>query len=306
MTSAIMATTAQNKNISDGKDGVIAGIIAYTIWGAFPIYFVLTRAVPATEMVAHRVLWSVPFGLLIVLLRRQLPDVWAALKKPKTVALLALAAISLAINWGIYIWAIQQDQIFQGSLGYYINPLIYVLVGVVFFKDKLSRLQGLSILLAFIGVAILTLYGGVFPIISLLLAISFTCYGVIRKQVEIGAMPGLFIETILMITPALAFMTWLSKTGQLQFGQLGTQTDMLLMLAGPITVLPLLAFAFAARRMTLSTLGILQYIGPTLQFGCGLYFGEAFTKAHALCFGFIWVGIIIYSNDAIRKHRQGA
>ena len=305
MTSAIMSSALNDPKNSDGKAGLIAGIIAYTIWGVFPVYFVLTRAVPATEMVAHRVLWSVPFGLLIILLRRQLPDIWAALKKPKTIALLALAAVSLAINWGIYIWAIQHDQIFQGSLGYYINPLIYVLVGVVFFQDKLSRLQGLSILMALIGVLILTLYGGVFPIISFLLAISFTSYGVIRKQVEIGAMPGLFIETILMIIPALVFMAWLSKTGQLQFGQLGSQTDMLLILAGPITVLPLLAFAFAARRMTLSTLGILQYIGPTLQFGCGLYFGEAFTLAHALCFGFIWVGIIIYSYDALRKHRRG-
>ena len=304
MTSAIMSSALNDPKNSDGKAGLIAGIIAYTIWGVFPVYFVLTRAVPATEMVAHRVLWSVPFGLLIILLRRQLPDIWAALKKPKTIALLALAAVSLAINWGIYIWAIQHDQIFQGSLGYYINPLIYVLVGVVFFQDKLSRLQGLSILMALIGVLILTLYGGVFPIISFLLAISFTSYGVIRKQVEIGAMPGLFIETILMIIPALVFMAWLSKTGQLQFGQLGSQTDMLLILAGPITVLPLLAFAFAARRMTLSTLGILQYIGPTLQFGCGLYFGEAFTLAHALCFGFIWVGIIIYSYDALRKHRR--
>jgi len=299
-----MDETAQTASNSEGKAGVLAGIIAYTIWGVFPIYFVATRLVPATEMVAHRVIWSVPFGLLIILFRRQLRDVWQALKKPKTVALLGLAAISLAANWGIYIWAIQQDQIFQGSLGYYINPLVYVLVGVVFFKETLSRLQALSILLALIGVCILTVYGGVFPTISLLLAISFTAYGVIRKQVDIGAMPGLFIETILMVFPALIFMWWLSQSGQLQFGQLGTNIDVLLILAGPITVLPLLAFAFAARRITLSTLGILQYIGPTLQFCCGLYFGETFTTAHAFCFGFIWIGIFIYSYDALRKHRQ--
>lgn len=301
-----MDEIAQTASNSEGKAGVLAGIIAYTIWGVFPIYFVATRLVPATEMVAHRVIWSVPFGLLIILFRRQLRDVWQALKKPKTVALLGLAAISLAANWGIYIWAIQQDQIFQGSLGYYINPLVYVLVGVVFFKETLSRLQALSILLALIGVCILTVYGGVFPTISLLLAISFTAYGVIRKQVDIGAMPGLFIETILMIFPALIFMGWLSQSGQLQFGQLGTNIDVLLILAGPITVLPLLAFAFAARRITLSTLGILQYIGPTLQFCCGLYFGETFTTAHAFCFGFIWIGILTYSYDALRKHRQQA
>ncbi len=304
MTSAIMAISLDTPKTSDGKAGVLAGITAYSIWGIFPIYFVLTRVVPATEMVAHRVLWSVPFGLLIILFRKQLPEVFDALKKPKTVALLGLAAIALAINWGVYIWAIQQDQIFQGSLGYYINPLIYVLVGVVFFKEKLSRLQSLSIILALIGVMILTVYGGVFPVISLFLAASFTTYGVIRKQVIIKAMPGLFIETVLMVIPAIMFMTWLSNTGQLQFAEHGTQISLLLVLAGPITVLPLLAFAFAARRMTLSTLGILQYIGPTLQFGCGLYFGETFTLAHALCFGFIWVGIIIYSYDALQKHRR--
>ena len=245
-----------------------------------------------------------PFGLLIILFRRQLKDVWQALKKPKTIALLALAAIAITTNWGIYIWAIQQDQIFQGSLGYYINPLAYVLIGVVFFKESLSRLQALSILFALIGVSILTIYGGVFPIISLCLVISFTAYGVIRKQVEIGAMPGLFIETVILLLPAIFFLGWLSQTGQLQFGQLGPRIESLLILAGPITVLPLLAFAYAARHITLSMLGILQYIGPTLQFALGIYFGEAFTNAHALCFGFIWLGIIIYSYDALRQHRR--
>jgi len=286
--------------------GLLAGITAYTIWGIFPIYFVVMRAIPPTEMVAHRVIWSVPFGLLIILFRKQLNDVWQALKKPKTLILLALAATSLTINWGVYIWAIQLDQIFQGSLGYYINPLIYVLVGVVFFKEKLSRLQGLAILLALIGVTILTLYGGTFPVIALFLAVSFTAYGVIRKQVDIGAMPGLFIETIILVLPALIFLTWLSQTGQLQFGRLGSKMDILLVLAGPITVLPLLAFAFAARRLSLSTLGILQYIGPTLQFACGIYFGERFTSAHAWCFALIWLGILIYSFDAILKRQATA
>jgi len=296
-----MDSPAQNK---ESKAGVIAGITAYTVWGIFPVYFVLTRAVPPTELVSHRIIWSIPFSLLIILFRRQLKEVWQALKTPKTVALLALSAVSIAVNWGIYIWAIQQDQIFQGSLGYYINPLVYVLVGVVFFKETLSKLQGLSIALALIGVAILTFYGGEFPTIALMLATSFTAYGVIRKQVDIGAMPGLFIETVLLGLPAILFIGWLSQSDQLQFGQLGTTIDILLLLAGPITVLPLLAFAYAARRITLSTLGILQYIGPTLQFALGVYFGETFTKAYALCFGFIWIGIIIYSYDALRQHRR--
>lgn len=293
-----------DKNGIIAKQGFLPGITAYTIWGAFPFYFKATAEIGAVELVAHRIIWSVPFGLLIILFRRQIRDVITALKKPKTIALLLLAAIALAINWGVYIWAIQQDQIFQGSLGYYINPLMYVLVGVVFFKERLTKLQGAATILALMGVTVLTLYGGVFPWVALILAISFTTYGVIRKQVDIGAMPGLFIETLLLLLPALGYVLWLSHQGGLQFRQLGMQMDMLILLAGPVTVLPLLAFSFAARRLKLSTLGFLQYIGPTLQFCCALYFGEAFTPAHAICFGLIWVGVALFSYDAYQTNRK--
>jgi len=207
-----------NNAASLSRQGLFAGITAYTIWGFFPFYFKATEQISAVELVAHRIIWSVPFGLMIILFRKQIGDVITALKKPKTVGLLFLAAVALAINWGIYIWAIQQDQIFQGSLGYYINPLIYVLVAVIFFGERLSKLQGLATIFAFIGVSILTLYGGVFPAIALLLGISFTIYGVIRKQVDIGAMPGLFIETILLLLPALGFMLWLNQQNAMQFG----------------------------------------------------------------------------------------
>lgn len=293
-----------NNAASLSRQGLFAGITAYTIWGFFPFYFKATEQISAVELVAHRIIWSVPFGLMIILFRKQIGDVITALKKPKTVGLLFLAAVALAINWGIYIWAIQQDQIFQGSLGYYINPLIYVLVAVIFFGERLSKLQALATIFAFIGVSILTLYGGVFPAIALLLGISFTIYGVIRKQVDIGAMPGLFIETILLLLPALGFMLWLNQQNAMQFGGLGARMDILILLAGPITVLPLLAFAFAARRLKLSTLGFLQFIGPTLQFCCGLYFGEEFTTAHAFCFGFIWLGVILFCYDAYQSNKR--
>ena len=284
--------------------GLLAGITAYTIWGLFPFYFKATAAIPPAEFVAHRIIWSVPFGLLIILFRKQLSEVYRALKTPKTVALLFAAAVALALNWGVYIYAIQIDQIFQGSLGYYINPLIYVLVGVIFFEEKLTKLQGLAVLFALIGVSVLTLYGGKFPAIALILAVSFTIYGVIRKYVEIGAMPGLFIETLLLALPALAYLFYQKQTGAMLFGALGLQMDILILLAGPVTVLPLLAFAFAARRLKLSTLGFLQFIGPTMQFMCGLYFGEPFTSAHAICFTFIWLGVIIFCADAYRKGRR--
>lgn len=289
---------------NEGKAGLIAGLAAYTMWGLFPIYFVAMRHVPALELLSHRILWSVPFGFLILLFRKQIAETLRAIANPKTVALLAVAAVALAANWGVYIWAIQQEQIFQGSLGYYINPLLYVLVGVVFYKEKLSALQGLAIAFAFLGVAILTIKGGVFPGISLFLAVSFTIYGVLRKYIVIGAMPGLFIEVIVLILPAIGMLWYLSTQGDMSWGAYGTKTDVLLVLAGPLTVLPLLAFAFAARRIKLSTLGILQYLGPTMQFGYALYFGETFTTAHAWCFGFIWLGVGVFAFDAIRKSRR--
>ena len=279
--------------------GLMAGIMAYAIWGAFPIYFKITESVGALEILAHRIVWSLPFALIIIALRRQWPELKRALKIPRLVGLLTLAALALAVNWGVYIWAVQNEQIFQGSLGYFINPLMYVLIGVLFFGEKLTKLQSISVTFALIGVTILTLYGGVFPYISLILAVSFATYGVIRKQAVVGAIPGLVIETAVLFIPAAAFLLWLSMQGTLSFGTSSGITGLLL-LAGPVTVLPLWAFAIAARKLKLSTLGMLQYIGPTGQFICALYYGEAFTTAHAWCFGLIWIGIIIYSIDAYR------
>lgn len=286
--------------------GLWAGIAAYTMWGLFPIYFKATDSISALEILAHRILWSLPFCLLIIVFRKQLGELIAAFKQPKLVLLLFISSVFLAANWGVYIWAIQQDEIFQGSLGYYINPLMYVLVGVLFLGEKLSKAQGLAVFLAALGVVVLTLYGGVFPAISLFLAASFTVYGVIRKQVVVGSVPGLFIEVAVLFLPALFYVLWLSQNGQFDFLNADTNLKTLLVLAGPITVLPLAAFAFAARRLKLSTLGFLQYIGPTLQFICGLYYGEAFTTAHALCFGFIWLAIAIFSWDAWKNRPKPA
>ncbi len=288
----------------DRKFGVLSGAIAYVMWGLFPIYFVAVKQVPTLEIVSHRILWSIPFGLIILIFRKQVWQTLAIFRNPKTTVLLALAAFALATNWGVYIWAIQQDQIFQGSLGYYINPLTYVLVGVVFLKEVISRLQIFAIALACIGVAILTFQGGVFPWISLVLVLTFTLYGVLRKQIDVGAMPGLFIETLALLLPALLLLAFLSSKDILAWGNSGWEINALLVFAGPLTVLPLLAFAFAARRISLSALGLLQYIGPTLQFALAVYYGEAFTQAHAWCFGFIWIGVGVFTYDAIRKSRQ--
>jgi chloramphenicol-sensitive protein RarD len=255
-------------------------------------------------VLAHRVLWAVPFGALIIFARRQWPEVRRAFAHPRTLGSLALAAVFIAINWFVYIWAVQESQIFQASLGYYINPLMYVLIGVVFLGDKLRRLQAVAVGLAAAGVAVLTVSGGVFPLISIGLAVSFTFYGVIRKRTDVGGMPGLFIETIILLPVATIYLGWLAYRGMAAFGASPDGAGAILLLAGPVTVLPLLFFALSARRVTLSTLGFMQFIAPTLQFSVGLYYGERLTAAHATCFTCIWIAVGLFSLDAWRSSRN--
>src|SRR5690606_13092731 len=174
-----------------GREGFVAALVAYTLWGFFPIYFKIVGDVPPLEVLAHRIVWAVPFGLPIILARRPLPDVWNVLLDLRKLGLLSLSAVLIAVNWLVYIWAVQNEQIFQASLGYYINPLMYVMVGVVFFRERLRRPSVVAVLLAAAGVGVLTFSGGVFPAVSLTLATSFTIYGVIRSRVAVGGMPGL-------------------------------------------------------------------------------------------------------------------
>jgi chloramphenicol-sensitive protein RarD len=266
------------------REGLLTALIAYTLWGVLPIYFKIVEAVPAVEVLAHRVLWAVPFGLPIVLLRRQWPEVMRALRTPRMLGLLALAALLIAVNWLVYIWAVQNALIFQASLGYYINPLMYVLVGVIFFGERLRRPQSLAVLLAAAGVAVLTISGREFPLISLTLATSFTIYGTIRSRVVIGGMPGLFVETLVLLPAAGAYLFWLAGRDAIVFASGDWAMSGTLMLAGPFTVIPLLCFALAARRLRLSTIGVMQFIAPTLQFLVGLAYGEVLTGPHVVCF----------------------
>jgi chloramphenicol-sensitive protein RarD len=285
------------------RNGVVAAFLAYTMWGFLPIYFKILEEVPALEMLIHRIVWGVPFGALIIIVRRQWPEVRQALAQPRTVGLLALAACFIAVNWLTYIIAVQTDHIFQASLGYYINPLIYVLVGVGFMGERLRRNQTAAVLLAAGGVTILTVSGGEFPAISLFLAISFTGYGVIRSRVAIGGMPGLFIETLLLLPLAGGWLGWLMADGSAAFRSEDPVLAAKLLLAGPLTVVPLLFFALAARRLRLSTIGIMQFIAPTLQFLVGLLYGERLTTAHAICFTLIWIAVVLFSFDAWRASR---
>lgn len=286
------------------RNGIIAALCAYLMWGFLPIYFKAVQQVAALEILSHRVLWAIPFGALIIALRRQWPEVRRALTHRRTLGLLTLAAMFIAVNWLVFVWAVQQSKIFQASLGYYINPLIYVVIGVLFLGETLRRLQVAAVLLAVAGVAVLTFSGGEFPLISLALAVSFTTYGVIRKQTVVGGMPGLFIETIILMPLAFGYIAWATEVQAASFAAVSWELDGLLILAGPVTVLPLLCFALAARRLTLSTLGFMQFITPTMQFVTGLLYGEQLTVAHAICFSCIWIAVALFSWDAWKRSRM--
>lgn len=286
------------------RSGIVLGLLAYSMWGVFPVYFKWIETVTPLEVLSHRVVWAVVFGALIIGARRQWQDVRGAILDRSRLVWLALAAFCISANWLVYIWAVQNERIFETSLGYYINPLMYVAVGVAFLHERLRRLQTMAVILAATGVSILVISGGVFPWVALSLAALFTGYGVIRKQVAIGAMPGLFIETLLLLPIALTVMWVLFARGALAFGSGDTGLSLLLALGGPVTVMPLLLFTIAARRLALTTIGFMQFLAPTLQFCTAVYYGERLTAAHLVCFGFIWAAAACFSFDAIRAARR--
>ncbi len=283
------------------REGVIAALLAYGMWGCLPAYFKAVAEVDALEVLAHRIIWAVPFGLAIIVTRRQGKEVLRALATGRMLGLLTLSAVFIAINWLVYISAVQTGHIFQASLGYYINPLVYVLAGVVMFGERLSRLQLAAVVLAAVGVVVLSFSGDAFPAISLILAVSFTIYGVVRKYVEISGMAGLFIETLVLFPVALGYLALRIPEGSAAFSMDSPGLVALLLLAGPITVLPLLMFALAARRLRLTTLGFMQFLAPTMQFGMGVLYGEVLTPAYAICFACIWTAAVLFIADVVRR-----
>jgi chloramphenicol-sensitive protein RarD len=262
--------------------------------------------VAVTEVLVHRIVWAVPFGAVIIFWRRQWSEVRQALGNARVLGFLTLAAVLIGVNWFVYIWAVQSNQIFQASLGYYINPLLFTLAGVLLFGERLRRFQTAAVFLAATGVLVLTISRGQFPVIALSLGTLFTIYGVIRKQVVVGGMPGLFVETLVLFPLSAAYLIWIMNAGDAAFTLSNPSMVGMLLLAGPFTVLPLLCFALATRRLSLSTVGFMQFIAPTLQFITGLYYGEVLTTAHAVCFGLIWIAVGLFSWDAWRASRPAA
>lgn len=279
--------------------GFLCCLGCYTIWGGLPLYFRALDHIQPSEMLAHRIIWSVPTGLILIVIARNWKDLRAALTR-KHVLWLSVSALLIGINWLIYIWAVSQERVMEASLGYYINPLVNVLIGAVFFSERLRMAQWLAVGIAGIGVAVMTVALGYLPWVALVLCFTFAFYSVIRKQVQVDSRAGFVVEAALLAPLAMIWLGWFvgQPDGRL-FGDGGWEIPLLLA-AGPITATPLILFALAAKRLRLSTMGMMQYIGPTIQFLISIFvFGEAFGLTHAIAFGFIWSALIIFTSDSL-------
>ena len=286
------------------RAGLLLGLGAYTLWGVLPLYFKAIVGVLPTEIVAHRILWSIVLLGALATLWHRWGAIRAAVTSPKVLATLALTASLIAVNWLVYIWAVLNGHVLAGSLGYYLNPLVNVLLGVFLLKERLTRAQTFAVGLAAAGVAVLALGAAEGLWISLTLASSFALYGFLRKVAPVDSLEGLSIETTILAPIALGYVLWLQQQGASGFGR-STMTDLLLILGGAVTAIPLLLFTAAAKRLPYSTLGFLQYIAPSLQFLLAvLVFGEAFTTAHAICFGAIWAALVIFAWEGVRTARS--
>ena len=286
------------------RTGLLQGLGAYGIWGLLPLFFWLLDGVDAGEVVAMRVLWSVALlGGLILLLRRG-PALAAALRSRRAMGFLAISAALISVNWLVYIWAIQHHHVLEASLGYFLNPLVNVLLGVVLLRERLGVAQIAAVALAGLGVAILAAGAGQGIWISLTLAFTFGFYGLVRKIAPVESLEGLAIETAILAPFAGIYLYWLSGHAGLGFGQTPLWT-VALALSGIVTATPLLLFAAAARRLPYSTLGLLQYLAPTMQFVLAItFFGERMTLAHAICFALIWTGLAVYAVSGTISARR--
>jgi chloramphenicol-sensitive protein RarD len=287
------------------RGGLLLGIGAYASWGVLPLYIHLLKDVPSLQLLAHRVLWSLLLLAVIVLAWRRGPALIAAARGRTLVGLVA-SALLIAINWIVYIWAVQHDHTIEASLGYFINPLVNVALGMAVLGERLRRMQGVAIGVAGVGVALLALSGGGLLWISITLAISFGGYGLVRKVIAIDALGGLTVETMILAPFCLALLLHADATGTGAWGP-SMHLNLLLVLAGAVTAAPLLMFAAAARRMPYSTMGLLQYLAPTLQFLTAvLIFGEPLHTAHLITFALIWSGCALYAWDSLRAAREVA
>ncbi|MFZ1742703.1 MAG: EamA family transporter RarD [Pontixanthobacter sp.] len=285
--------------------GIPAALGAYLIWGFLPLYLILVKSVPPFEFVGWRIIWTLPLCLLIVAFRKQGKEVLAALRDPRSLAILCASSALIATNWLVYIWAIQIDHVYAASLGYYINPLFNILAGTVLLGERLNRTQWLAVAIAAVGVAILAAGALTTLWVSLTLAISFGTYGLLRKQVAVGSLPGLTIESAILLLPAAGITFYYSQTaaGSSFGGHIGL--SLAIVLGGVVTAVPLLMFAVAARRMDYSTLGFFQYLAPSIVFLLGLFvFKEELKPAQLACFALIWIAIALFLKDLWQRRSR--
>jgi chloramphenicol-sensitive protein RarD len=284
--------------------GLAPALGAYLIWGFLPLYLILVKTVPPFEFVGWRIVWTLPLCLLIVAYRRQFPELLAALKSPRSLLALLASAVLIGINWFVYIWAIMAGEVFATSIGYYLNPLVNVLLGTLVLGEKLSRRQWLAVAIAAVAVALLAAGAVTSLWISLTLGFSFALYGLVRKQVAVGSLPGLTIESAILLLPAAGIAAWYAMSPQgSSFGQDWWMSG-LIIFSGVVTAVPLLLFAIAARRMDYSTLGFIQYLSPTIVFFLGLFvFHQPLAPAKLASFVLIWVAVGVFVWDMWAKRK---
>lgn len=290
--------------MSESRLGAIQGLSAYLMWGCFPLFFKLLSSVPAREVLAHRIAWSAVYLLLLVSLTGAGKNLKITIKNPRTVLVLMATTLLLATNWYVFINAVFKGYILESSLGYFINPLVSILLGFLFLRERLSGRQKVSIALAAAGVMVQTVMMGKVPIVALTLAFTFGLYGLIRKAAGIQAIPGLTVEMVLLSPIAIGYLGWLMAGGNATFLTGRPGLDTLLVLAGVVTATPLLLYGGALRRLRLSTMGIMQYIVPTGHFAWAVFaFGEPFTTVHLVSFAFIWAALGLYSSESLGEMR---
>jgi chloramphenicol-sensitive protein RarD len=300
-----MTTESSAPVTTDPLGGILASAAAFLIWGLSPAYWKCLLEVPAAEIMLHRCVWSFLLMMPLLVVLRRWGEFTAALTSPPTLGLLTASALLVSGNWLLYIWAVNNNHVLQASLGYYINPLINVLLGMVFLKERLRRAQVLALGLAATGVLYLTVSYGVFPWVALGLALSFGFYGLIRKVAPVASLPGLAVETLVLSVPAGILLLKFHQTGAGAFMQIGLGTDLLLAGTAPLTAVPLLLFTIGARKITLTTLGFIQYIGPTGMFLLGVWvYAEPFSRAQAITFILIWSALAVFTADMVVHQRQ--
>lgn len=290
---------------TEQRKGAIFACLAFFMWGLAPIYFKLLQHVSAFEILMHRVVWSVAFLVLVVSVLRYWDKVKRIVVQPKLLFMLVITSALLGFNWGLFIWAINNNHMLDASLGYYINPLLNVLLGMLFLGERLRKFQGVAVALAFTGVLLQLISFGSFPVVAFSLAISFALYGLLRKKLPVEALPGILLEAIILLPVALIYWWLMAPSATSNLSANDRYTGVLLISAGIVTTLPLLCFTGAAKRLQYTTLGFFQYIGPSLMFILAVvFYGEVFDAERLITFACIWSALAIFSWDSYHQSRK--